>query len=143
MFYFGGMNTMAHLPFSEAMEAIARDLEKLDVATAKAVIEEARRLARAQWLRLLIRNGEDSGEPLDGPATMSELLAEADSDVTAAALAAGKPAGLRLVLQTAVTKDSVNNKRAARLGRAARYVGSRREPRPNTANSIHLLLRLS
>lgn len=143
MFYFGGMNTMAHLPFSEAMEAIARDLEKLDVATAKAVIEEARRLARAQWLRLQIRNGEDSGEPLDGPATMSELLAEADSDVTAAALAAGKPAGLRLVLQTAVTKDSVNNKRAARLGRAARYVGSRREPRPNTANSIHLLLRLS
>ena len=134
---------MAHLPFSEAMEAIARDLEKLDVATAKAVIEEARRLARAQWLRLQIRNGEDSGEPLDGPATMSELLAEADSDVTAAALAEGKPAGLRLVLQTAVTKDSVNNKRAARLGRAARYVGSRREPRPNTANSIHLLLRLS
>lgn len=68
-------------PFCEAMQALAQDLGKLDSASAHAVIEEARELARAQWLRMQIRFAEDSGEPLDGPAIMAELLAEADADI--------------------------------------------------------------
>ncbi len=75
------MSRTSHHPYSEAIEAFARDLDKLDAATAHAVIEEAREMARAQWLRLQIRIGEESGEPLDGPATMARLLAEAETDV--------------------------------------------------------------
>ena len=78
------MDQTSHRPYSDAIEAFARDVAKLDAATAHAVIAEARELARAQWLRLQIRAGEDSGEPLDGPAVMAELLAEADADIKAA-----------------------------------------------------------
>lgn len=75
------MSSMPNHPFSQAIDALARDLEKLDAATAHAVIAEARELARAQWLRQQIRAGEESGEPIDGPAAMAELLAEAVSEV--------------------------------------------------------------
>lgn len=68
---------------SEAIAALARDLDKLDSASAHAVIEEARELARARWLRQQIKIGEESGEPLDGPTVMAELLAEADADIAA------------------------------------------------------------
>lgn len=81
--YAGVMIDQNHRPYSQAIEALARDLEKLDSATAHAVIEEARELARAQWLRGQIRLGEESGEPLDGPKVMAELLAEAEADVAA------------------------------------------------------------
>ena len=59
-------------------------MEKLDSASAHAVIEEAREMARSHWLRQQIRMGEESGEPLDGPAVMAELLAEAEADIKAA-----------------------------------------------------------
>ena len=75
------MSQLSHRPFSDAMEALARDLDKLDAATARAVIEEARELARIRWLREQIRIGEESGDPVDGPATMEELLAEAAADL--------------------------------------------------------------
>jgi hypothetical protein len=75
------MTKMQHHVFSEAIEAFARDLDKLDPATARAVIHEARELARVQWLRQQLRIGEESGEPLDGPAAMAELLAEADAGI--------------------------------------------------------------
>jgi hypothetical protein len=78
------MSKSTHHPYSQAIEALANDLEKLDAASAHAVIEEAREMARAQWLRQQIRIGEESGEPLDGPAFMAELLAEADADIKAA-----------------------------------------------------------
>lgn len=75
------MNETTHHPFSEAIEAFARDLAQLDSATAHAVIEEAREIARSQRLRQQIRLGEESGEPVDGPAAMAELLAEANADI--------------------------------------------------------------
>jgi hypothetical protein len=78
------MSKTPHHPYSDAIDALARDLEQLDSATAHAVIEEAREMARAQWLRQQIRIGEESGEPLDGPTVMAELLAEADADIKAA-----------------------------------------------------------
>ena len=74
----------SHVPYSHAIDAFARDLARLDSASAHAVIEEARELARAQWLRLQIRTGDESGEPLDGPTVMAELLAEADADIASA-----------------------------------------------------------
>lgn len=43
------------------------------------MIAEVRELARAQWLRQQIREGEESGEPLDGPSAMAELLAQAEA----------------------------------------------------------------
>ena len=78
------MNKMDRHNCSEAIEALARDLDKLDSASAHAIIEDARELARAQWLRMQIRIGEESGEPVDGPAVMQELLAEADDDIATA-----------------------------------------------------------
>ena len=41
-------------------------------------------MAQDQWLRLQIRIGEESGEPLDGPTVMAELLAEAEADIKSA-----------------------------------------------------------
>lgn len=73
------MSQMSHRPFSDAIEALARDLDKLDAASARAVIEEARELARIRWVREQIRIGEESGEPLDGPAVMAQLLVEAQA----------------------------------------------------------------
>ena len=78
------MTQPSHRPYGEAIDALAQDLEKLDSASAHAVIEKARKLARAQWLRRQIQIGEESGEPLDGPSVMAELLAEADADLDAA-----------------------------------------------------------
>ena len=78
------MNTIAHHPYSQAIEALSRDLEQLDSATAHAVIEEAREMARAQWLRQQIRAGDESGNPLEGPTVMAELLAEAEADIKTA-----------------------------------------------------------
>ena len=78
------MNKVEKPVYGEAIQALARDLDKLDSASAHAIIEEARELARAQWLRMQIRLGEESGEPLDGPSVMAELLAEADADIAAA-----------------------------------------------------------
>ncbi len=75
------MSQTAHRSYSQALEALTHDLEQLDSATAHAVIAEARELARAQWLRQQIREGEESGEPLDGPTVMAELLAEAEADI--------------------------------------------------------------
>lgn len=69
---------------AQALEALTRDLEELDSSTAEAVIHEARRSARMLRRQQQLRDGEASGEPLDGPATMAELLAEADSDIQAA-----------------------------------------------------------
>lgn len=74
------MSTKSQPPDSQAIEALARDLEKLDSATAHAVIDAAREMAHAQWLRQQIRIGEDSGEPVDGPTVMAKLLAEADME---------------------------------------------------------------
>ena len=34
-----------------------------------------------EWLRLQIRLGDESGEPIDGPTVMAELLAEAKLDI--------------------------------------------------------------
>ena len=34
-----------------------------------------------KWLRLQIRLGDESGEPIDGPTVMAELLAEAKLDI--------------------------------------------------------------
>jgi hypothetical protein len=67
----------------QAIEALTRDLEELDASTAQAVIDEARRSARSHLLRQQLSDGEASGDPLDGPATMAELLAEADADIKA------------------------------------------------------------
>lgn len=75
------MSKTSHRSYTLALEALTDDLEQLDSATAHAVIAEARELARAQWLRQQIREGEESGEPLDGPTVMSELLAEAEADI--------------------------------------------------------------
>ncbi len=77
------MNKSTH-KYSEAVEAFAQELDRLDAATAHAVIEEARQMAQDQWLRLQIRIGEESGEPLDGPTVMAELLAEAEADIKSA-----------------------------------------------------------
>jgi len=59
--------------YRDALEAFEEDVAQLDSATAHAVIEEARELARSAWLRWQIQQGEDSGEPVDGPATMARL----------------------------------------------------------------------
>lgn len=75
------MNETAHRHYTQALEALTEDLKQLDSASAHAVIAEARELARAQWLRERIREGEESGEPLDGPTAMAELLAEAEADI--------------------------------------------------------------
>ena len=77
------MTQASSRPYSEAIEALARDLEKLDSAAAHAVIEKAHQWAHRQWLRHQIQVGEDSGGPLDGPSVMAELLAEADADIEA------------------------------------------------------------
>ena len=75
-------NTIEH-PMSKAIEALARDLAKLGVDDARAVIDEAREKARVRWLRQAIAEG-DASESLDGPTVMAELLAEAEADVEAA-----------------------------------------------------------
>jgi hypothetical protein len=69
---------------ARALEALTRDLEQLDTSTAQAVIDEARKMARAHRLRQQLREGDESGPPLDGPAAMAELLAEAAADIKAA-----------------------------------------------------------
>ena len=76
--------TQSQAPYRDAIDAFARDLARLDSAAAHAVIAEAREMARAEWLRMQIRLGEESGEPLDGPTAMAELLAEADADIAGA-----------------------------------------------------------
>lgn len=63
--------------YHHAIGALADDITKLDAASAHEVIEKARELARIAWLREQIREGEDSGEPLDGPTVMAELRARA------------------------------------------------------------------
>jgi hypothetical protein len=78
------MSNTANHPFSEAIDAFARDLARLDSASAHAVIEEAREMARSQWLRMQIRLGEESGEPVDGETAMAELLSEAEADIKTA-----------------------------------------------------------
>ncbi len=75
------MTSTKQRPYQDAIEALAEDLARLDSATAHAVIEEARELARARWLLNEIRLGEESGEPVDGPSAMAELLAEAEADI--------------------------------------------------------------
>ncbi len=77
------MSTTTIHPIAKAIEALARDLEKLGADDARAVIEEAREKARVRRLRQLIAAG-DASESLDGPTVMAELLAEAEADVEAA-----------------------------------------------------------
>lgn len=74
----------SQVPYRDAIDALAHELARLDSAAAHAVIAEAREMARAEWLRMQIRIGEESGEPLDGPTVMAELLAEADADIVVA-----------------------------------------------------------
>ena len=61
------MSTTTEHPISKAIEALARDLEKLGADDARAVIDEAREKARVRWLRQAIAEGDASGEDLDGP----------------------------------------------------------------------------
>ncbi len=64
--------------YRNAIEALAEGIAQLDSATAYAVVAEAREMVRTAWLRRQIQLGEDSGEPVDGPAAMQRLLRRAD-----------------------------------------------------------------
>ncbi len=67
--------------YRDAVEDFARDLSRLDEATARAVAAEAREMVRAALLRQEIAKGRASGTPIDEADVFDELLSEARSDV--------------------------------------------------------------
>ena len=75
------MGDMTGHPYSEAIEAFADALAKLDGATAYAVAAQARELARAALLRQEIQKGRASGEPINEDEVFGQLLAEAEADI--------------------------------------------------------------